>query len=381
MLTFLIPTAISIGCKPPKQDTTAQKTPTVDDPFENTSTGGNSKKHEGGVVLSQTDQELIIPGSGMGKVSKANKKAKAKKTATQKALNPSQIPYGHNIDEQMEGLKWGMSVKKVISQFENKVRATFDEELKLATGDALQEDQIRTRMIREINKVHKSHVKFEGQRTGFESHMISGEFTHNNNESMIVWDAGKYVEYLFFIDNRFWKRIRAFRKDSFSSEITFDDFVSTVENKVGSTGQAVLNKKNKTDRVEWRDNDTFLAALDRADFFGAYGLRFSAVVTQTNIAKLRKNKDRNKGQVSNEVSDMVNAVTSAQGSLTDHNTSVIDSYTGSKPAGSSDNGSTKLSKGNSVTGKQHRKQLKKDQKVSAKERKKEATQDDIDDLF
>ena len=194
--------------------------------------------------------------------------------------------------------------------------------------------------------MHKSYIEFTGQTTGFESHMIAEEFTHNNSESMFVWDAGKYVEYLFFIKGRFWKRLRAFRKDSFKADITFMDFLATIEGRFGISGREYFDAKGNLDRVSWRNDDTYADILDRSSFFGAYGLRFSCAVTATYIAKLRVNADRDKGIVTDKVSDMVDQVTSVGAAdIKDGEASVIDNYTGQKIG----DGSTAVDSSSSVT--------------------------------
>jgi hypothetical protein len=315
-------------------------------------TGGESSGGgESSMALSSEDESIVIPGSQYGGAPTIVPEPKAKKKSKKGAvvdLPAGYIPVSEGISEQMEGLQWGMSYKKIMALFEQKIRTAYAEELKGVAGDALAEDGVRTRMLREISKMKKSYVEFKGQTTGFEGHMISEEFTHNNNESMLVWDAGKYVEYLFFIDGRFWKRLRAFRKDSFKTDITFIDFLGTIEGRFQVKGREFFDAKGNLDRVSWRNEDTFADVVDRSGFFGAYGLRFESAITTTYLAKLRTNADRDKGIVTDKVSDVVDQVTSASGDkLKDSEASVIDNYTGEKVG----NANTELDAQDSVTSK------------------------------
>jgi hypothetical protein len=313
--------------------------------------GESSGGGERAASLSSEDQSVVVPGSEFGGAPPIVAEPKASKKAKKGAvvnLPDGYIPVSEGIGEQMEGLQWGMTHRKVMSLFEQKIRTEYGEELKSVAGDALSEDGVRTKMLRDITKMHKSYVEFKGQTTGFEGHMISEEFTHNNNESMLVWDAGKYVEYLFFINDRFWKRLRAFRKDSFKTDISFMDFLGTIEGRFQVKGREFFDAKGNLDRVSWRNEDTFADVVDRSSFFGAYGLRFESAITATYLSKLRKNADRDKGIVSDKVSDVVDQVTSASGdSLKDSQASVIDSYTGEKIGGGNDT----LDASNSVTSK------------------------------
>ncbi len=353
-------------------------------PFDAPNIGGGGG---GGMssALTTSDEALIIPGAQYGEAPPVKQsKKKGKKKKGKKGGGAPSIPYTEGIADQMEGLMWGMTHRKVVSIFEFRVKETYSEELSAASGDALAEDAIRTKMIRELSKLHRSFVEFKGQRTGFESHMISDEFTHNNNESMLVWDAGKYVEYLFFIDGRFWKRLRAFRKDSFQADISFMDFLGSLEGRFGVEGQESFDDQGNLDKVAWRDEDTYADAIDRSAFFGAYGLRFSAAITATYMDKLRTSKGRDTGTVGDDISSMVDSVTSGGEELTDHQSSVIDGYTGDKHAGP---GASKVDTTHSVTGKYKKKKTseeKEEEKKKDKEptpEKDEGSKDDIDDLF
>ena len=353
LLAALAALAFAVGCggKAGKDKIKAGDEPgqTSSKPFEAPQIGGGGGG--GGSVggpLSSDDEALVIPGAEFGNAPPvipppAKKKGKKGGVAEPPA---GYIPFSEGIAEQMEGLQWGMSYKKVASLFEQRIRDSYAEELKTAAGDALAEDGVRTKLLRDISKMHKSYIEFTGQTTGFESHMIAEEFTHNNSESMFVWDAGKYVEYMFFIKGRFWKRLRAFRKDSFKADITFMDFLATIEGRFGLQGREYFDAKGNLDRVSWRNDDTYADILDRSSFFGAYGLRFSCAVTATYIAKLRPNADRDKGIVTDQVSDMVDQVTATSGDkLNDGEASVIDNYTGQKVG----DGSSSLDSTNSVT--------------------------------
>lgn len=345
---------------------------------------GSSGGTAGSITLTEEDEKLIVPGSELGEAPPVKQPPKKKRRKKKGAVAAPVIPYSEGIADQMEGLMWGMSFKKVMSMFENKVKETYAEELKAAAGDALAEDGIRTKMLREISQLRKSYIEFKGQRTGYEAHMIASEFTHNNGESMLVWDAGKYVEYLFFIKGRFWKRLRTFRLDSFQTEISFMDFLGTIEARFGVEGQEFFDDQGNLDKIMWRDEETYASAIDGSAFFGVYALRFTAAVTETYIDKLRKNKGRDSGKVGDDISGMVDAVTSGEGSLTDSEASVVDSYTGSQHGGP---GGEEMDTTHSVTG-QYKKGDKKKEEKKKKEKEKEkepetteGTADDIDDLF
>jgi Fe-S cluster biosynthesis and repair protein YggX len=189
-------------------------------------------------------------------------------------------------------------------------------------------------MMREISRLKKSYTKVDGKRTGFEGDVIGREFTHNNNESMIKWDAGKYVEYMFFINNRFWKRLRTFRKDSFAEDITFDDFVSTLVGRFGD-GKEMFNDRDQLAEMKWQNKDTLAVAEDRSDMFGVYSLSFIAKVTNSHLSRLRTHKAKDGDAEKGAVSPIVSTVTS--GDVTDRHSNVVDDYTGGDTSSSSAN--------------------------------------------
>lgn len=274
-------------------------------------------------------EDLRVPGSQWGVKKTASGKKKCPKGKKGKKCRENQqesgfIPYSDAIAEQMEGIPWGMHYKAILATFEKKIRENYAEELKSA-GGAVEEDRIRTKMIREIAKLKQSYVKFDGQRTGYEGDMVEAEFTHNNRESMLRWDAGKFVEYMFFFDGRFWKRIRSFRKDSFKDDITFDVYVSTLANRFGD-GREIVNDVGALIEIKWKDKTSYMAAQDRSGFYGVYCLVFTARVTEDNLAKLRTNKGAKDKEAEKSVSSMITSATS--GDLRDNDVSVIDNYTG-----------------------------------------------------
>lgn len=314
------------------------------------------------VQLTAEDNQIVVPGASHGAAPAMKKKSKkAKKT------NPAFWPKSDNIGNLLEDLQWGMTVKRVFSIFEKKIRAEYQEKMNAARGDLLAEDRIRSQMHKELNKVKDSYVSFSGQNTGYESHMVDVEFTHNNNESMLVWDAGKYVEYLFFIDNRFWKRVRLFRIDQLNG-ISLEEFNSSMESVLGCKGAELKDEDGNVTQYAWRDDSTYAVVLDGSKFFGVYGLRLISAVTKTHIAKLRTNKGRSSGSVDSSTSSTIDkAVTSVN--YNDSQESVIDSYTGKGHSGGglgSDEGSNKSDNAS---------------KPKSKASKNEPSKNDLDDLF
>jgi hypothetical protein len=350
-------------------ETTVKKSTRPKDPFGGSGDLRAGSKSTSEKEVSYSDDDLKIPGEEYGLASQGKRKKcrKGKKGNKCRAANASIMPFSDGIGEQMAGIPWGMHYKTVMRNFEKKIKDSYGEELK-NVGGAIEEDHLRSQMLREITKLRKSYIKFDGSRTGFEQNFVSEEFVHNNEESMIVYDAEKYVDHLFFMNGRFWKRVWAFRKDKLG-DLSFQDYYSTLVGRFGE-GKEVMDDAGRLTKIRWMDDDTYMASVDKSGFYGVYLLVFSARVTDDNLAQLRP---AGSGDDKDEVSSMVDTVTS--GELSDHNTSVIDGYTGSNVGGAS--GNTTIDSSNSVMNKNKKKD------DAEGEEKKEGKEEEanLDDLF
>jgi hypothetical protein len=358
-------TALGCGGAAEKTETTPKKSTLPEDPFggDVDLRGDSESSSEVKVDL----DDLKVPGEQWG-LKEPEKSAcpRGRKGAKCREMT-APPPYSDGIYDVMVDLPWGLTKRSVMGIIENRIRASFEDDLKNVSG-AIEEDKLRSKMLREITEIRKSYIEFKGQRTGFEQNFVADEFTHKNSEAMLVYDAGKYVEHLFFIDGRFWKRVWAFRKDKLN-DLPFDDYYGSLINRFGEGKE--IYKEGDLVKVKWMNDDTYLSSIDKSGFYGVYLLVFSARVTEDNLSSLRTNKKKGEDD---GVSSMVEAVTS--GGLTDHNTSVIDSYTGEQTGDVND---TSVDASHSVMAGKSNRDGKKEE-----EKKEEDDDDDdasLDDLF
>lgn len=233
-------------------------------------------------------------------------------------------PNAEAIDAAFGELKWGMSKKQVIEHFVKQIRERYKKPLATAPG-AIEEDRMRRRMNLEIRKVHNSVTKFDGTKSGWDVSFLRGEFTHRNNEEMIVHEDETSKNYYFFINDKLWKWYKAFKSEIFEGK-SFDDFAAALEARYGNAARkkGTLEGKNEERQwLEWQGKETRVRAIDENEFYGFYCLVFEDLSTVRQLPNLRTNKMRKR----DSSHTIVDSVTTDE-EPTEENANVVDRITG-----------------------------------------------------
>ncbi|MGD8860010.1 MAG: hypothetical protein PVI30_08350 [Myxococcales bacterium] len=234
-------------------------------------------------------------------------------------------PTSAAIDKSMGELKWGMSKDEVIKLFTDKIKDKY-RPLVAKTHDAVEEDRLRQEAKAELKRIRDGYVEFRGRSTGWDVSFLKGEFTHNNDESMLVVRDGNSQNFYFFIGNRLWKWYKAFDASVFPAN-NFDAFASAVQRRFGKAkeGQGELSEGSGTRHwLEWQDKESRLRAVDQTDFYGFYCLVFEDKDTLERLASLRSS-DSGKKRKSHA---LVEAVTNDYEDNPDDSPNVVDRITG-----------------------------------------------------
>lgn len=229
------------------------------------------------------------------KSKKKGKKAKEEKT-----------PVSAEISKAMADLKWGTSREELQKSLIDKVKEHY-KPLIAKTRDAVEEDRLREKANNEIKAIRDSNVEFKGTSTGWDVSFLKGEFTHGNDESMLVMRDQNSQNFYFFIDDKLWKWYKAFDAEVFPAG-NFASFASAVQRRFGPAKDArgeISPGMGERHWLEWQDDATRLRAVDQSDFYGFYSLVFEQKSTVANLAQLRKNT-RDAG---NKQHAMIEAVT------------------------------------------------------------------------
>jgi hypothetical protein len=259
----------------------------------------------------------------------------SKKAAKKKSKKgEDKVPTSAEIAKSMEDFKWGMSKDDVQSKLINGVKEKY-RPLVAKTKDPVEEDRLRNAASDEMKRIRDSYVEFKGTSTGWDVSFLKGEFTHGNNESMMVQRDKNSQNFYFFINGKLWKWYKAFDAEVFKAG-DFAAFAEAVQRRFGpakDVSAELAPGSGNRHWLEWQDDNTRLRAVDQSDFYGFYCLVFEERATVNNLARLRSNSR----PVASKQNSVIDAVTTPVDRDPDAQPDVVDRITG-KSRGSRDNG-------------------------------------------
>ena len=230
---------------------------------------------------------------------------------------------GSSLEASMGEIQWGWSPKQVYRHLKAQVEASYREPISKTT-DAIEEDRLRHKMAEETRQIRDSYFEFDGTASAYDSGYLKGEFTHRNGESLLRVRTKTTQDYFFFINDKLWKRYRAFDASVFGGA-SFDEFGAALQQRYGRAKKksGALYEGGPTKRwYEWKQSRVLAKAVDNNEFYGFYCLILEDPKTVARLSKLRKNKP---AQTEEKV-NLVDAVGSESGE--DQNADIADRITG-----------------------------------------------------
>ena len=195
-------------------------------------------------------------------------------------------PVSPRIAQELGTLRWGINHEQVIEYFRQMIRASYAPRMR-NLGQVEQYRMVEQRDA-EIRAVERTYVAFDGVPTHrrWDTSFIGEEYTHNNNESMLVYeDRRGNREFFFFINDRLWKRVQA--RNTAGARINLDDFATQLETIFGAGRRVMDGPRLRT--VEWRDDTTRLHVVDATTFYNAFCLIYEESATLAQLPTLRRN--------------------------------------------------------------------------------------------
>ncbi|MBT8468328.1 MAG: hypothetical protein KJN97_06225 [Deltaproteobacteria bacterium] len=195
------------------------------------------------------------------------------------------------LERSMGDIQWGWSPKQVYRHLKKKIEASYREPISKTT-DAIEEDRLRHKMAEETREIRDSYLEFDGTPSAYDSGYLKGEFTHKNGESLLRVRTKNTQDFFFFINERLWKRYRAFDASVFEGA-SFADFGGALQQRYGKakTKSGVPTPgAPSTQWLEWKEPRILGRAVDNNEFYGFYCLVLEDPKTVAQLGKLRKNK-------------------------------------------------------------------------------------------
>lgn len=227
------------------------------------------------------------------------------------------------LERSMGDIQWGWTPKQVYRHLKKSIEETYREPIAKAT-DAIEEDALRHKIAEESREIRDSYFEFDGTPSAYDSGYLKGEFTHENGESLLRVRTKNAQDYFFFINERLWKRYRAFDSSVFEGA-TFAEFGKALQKRYG---RAKVKKGTlpsggaPTAWYEWREPRIIARAVDNNEFYGFYCLVLEDPKTVARLRKLRKNQPDQVAKNGSLV-DMV-----AEGEDGDQHSDIADRITG-----------------------------------------------------
>jgi hypothetical protein len=259
------------------------------------------------------------------------KKAAATATASDESEGKKTAPNPKALADLAGKFKWGMTPENISKIIIDQLTTKLQEQIQKET-DVYQQDNLRKELAEELEKVKSSYIKFDGQKSGWDVSIVDKEFSHRNDESMMVYWEKDQRRFLFFWHDKLYKQFIAFNAEhpKFQGK-TFDDFAKLIENRFGPAEMKFANLRTKDeqtlDHLEWAPSgDDELWAIDQSQFYG----NFCLVLRQRSVVAQMGSKAHAPKANTNAIID---SVTTRDKNDTDANADIVDQITGTKPKG------------------------------------------------
>ena len=212
------------------------------------------------------------------------------------------------LEASMGEIQWGWTPKQVYRHLKAQIEARYQEPISKST-DAIQEDRLRHQMSEEIREIRDSYFEFDGTASAYDSGYLRGEFTHDNGEALLRVRTETTQDYFFFINDRLWKRYRAFDASVFEGA-SFEEFGRALQQRYGKAQRksgSLHAGGGSAQWYEWREPRILAQAVDNNEFYGFYCLILEDPKTVARLDKLRSNKTAKTVDTDDSLVEMVGA--------------------------------------------------------------------------
>ena len=181
------------------------------------------------------------------------------------------------IDAVLGDLEWGDSKKKVLEYIKDQRLDVIKADKKLRK-DRVKMQSERQRILDWHKRVEESYTRFQGKEgRQYEVSLVSGHYTQDNGESMLLARDKIAQRFFFFMDGNLYKVVIAYDQD-YVKGVEFESFVGQSAKKYGrpvSLEYGELYGEDELVRATWEDKTSILELENQREFFATYSMVFS----------------------------------------------------------------------------------------------------------
>jgi hypothetical protein len=207
-------------------------------------------------------------------------------------VQPTEPPMSARIAEELGAIQWGWSHEQVLDYYRRALVAQYLPLLK--NKGQVEQDRLIQERDAILQNIRRSYLLLNGTpaQRRWDTSFVGGEYTHNNNESMMVYENPRTGdrEFFFFFNDRLWKRVQA-KAIPRGVRLDFETFVGSLDGLFGVPGLRRM-RQDQPDRIEavlWQDATTRLRVVDQSTFYGAFCLIYEDKSVLARLSELRRN--------------------------------------------------------------------------------------------
>jgi hypothetical protein len=201
--------------------------------------------------------------------------------------------------------KFGMGHKKVLAVYDKVIDQDYLKKFeKVEPGIQMERLQHEIRSKKEA--VLRSYTPLDAPPSSLDSTPFVGEFTYYNDEAFLRVTRVGRTRTIFFIKDKAWKTIDVHKLGSSSAwGENFEAAVEKVEKKLGVKARRIAANPETGQRAEadWADDTVHFRMIDWAE--GQLGIAYVDKATEARLPELRKNTGPEKGDIDQEVKDVL----------------------------------------------------------------------------
>ena len=168
------------------------------------------------------------------------------------------------IADTLGALRWGMSRTQVLAVLKARIRAQFEQRIRIER-DIVRQDALYQEANERFRRVARAHVAFDGKNTGWDVSPVADEFRHGSGESMMFMDDEVARELYFFIGGRLWKWYRELKSDA-RDDSRYSELAAVMTGRFGRGGAQTDRRVDSGDAftgLSWQDERTRVTLLRR----------------------------------------------------------------------------------------------------------------------